>query len=115
VRLALLNAPIPCRFPRHIPQTTLISWELSLIPHVDQDALRPVLVLLILELLYLHLHSILGESDMLAFHLLSCVLAHVLHNCVHDVADDGDDGDEEEEQDEGEDVAALAFGLGHGG
>lgn len=73
--------------------------------------LRFIFIRLILHLLHLNLHSILGENDMLALHLRPRVLAHVLHDRVHDVSDGGEDGEEDDEEDEGDDVGG--FGLGH--
>lgn len=70
-----------------------------------------ILVGLVLDLSYLDLHSVLGESHILALHLLARVLADVLHDAVDDEADRGQDADEDEEQDEGED-AAGAHGAG---
>lgn len=95
-----------------------------MVPHVHEDTvtksaaglsraaarskkipLSAVLVGLILDLLHLDLHSVLGEHDVLAFHLLARGLADILHDGVNNVADRGEDGHEDEEKDQREEVA----------
>lgn len=99
-----------------------------MVPHIDEDTeperldrvnkegpgsggnkpLRTVLICLILDLLHIHLHTILGENNMLLFHLLARVLTHVLDDAVDDVSDARKDSDEEKEEDEGDNI-----GFGH--
>jgi len=108
VRLALLSPTTLRTFTLHIPKSTLVRGEGSVVPHIDEDTLRTVLIRLILDLLHIHLHTILGENDMLLLHLLTCGLTHVLDDAVDDVSDARKDSDEEEEENERDDV-----GFGH--
>lgn len=70
----------------------------------------PIFVGFVLDLLYLHLHAVFGERDVLALHLLACVLANILHDAVDDEADHGEDANEDQEEDEGDEIAGA-----HGG
>lgn len=67
----------------------------------------PIFVGFVLDLLYLHLHAIFCERDVLALHLLARVLADILHDAVDDEADRGEDADEDQEEDEGDEIAGT--------
>lgn len=66
--------------------------------------LTAILVLLVLDLLYLHLHAILREHHMLALHLLARVLADILDNAVDDVAHCSQDCNKESQENQREQI-----------
>lgn len=143
VLLPLICTLLICGTTGHIPESTLIGGEGSVIPHVDQDAARrdksvdikirgrvseegkektekqtrhintplgSIFVGLVFDLFDLNFHSILGQSNMLALHLLACVLAHSLHDTVRDEQDGGKDTNENEKEDEWDETAGAHDG-----
>lgn len=75
-----------------------------MIPHVDQHALTPILILLILQLLHADLHAVARPNDILLLHLRARRARDLLRDTPCDVADHGDDGDDDDEDDEGDDA-----------
>lgn len=76
-----------------------------MVPHVDEDTLTPINIILLVNLLDANLHPVSREHDVLLLHLVPCLVRDILHDAVDDESHDGEDGEDHEEDDEREDAA----------
>lgn len=83
----------------YIPLALLVQTDVGrvLVPHVHEDFLRRIDVLLVLHLLNVDAHAIFGEGDILVANVLGRLRLDLVHAEVDLVADKGEAADDDEE------------------
>jgi hypothetical protein len=81
-----------------IPQAAFVGWPSTQVPCLDQEGLCCVDIVFVADILHTHAHAILGEHNILRFHLFGRSIGNLLDGEINIIPNEGCDPDNNEEK-----------------